>query len=251
MPWEHASCTLYQIINIDANHGSHTGTPWRIENSGEFELVIWRTNPKIQYPIRELAENGFYVVGLTGIIRGTGTDRIKWEIRYDWDPTKRYHVNLHVTTDATTLYSFNSYTFGLQQTEQSFKEFLRWARSTTLISKCYDPSPSSEDEEDEKTSWLYKNKLTPVVRMDVTTKKQCAQAVWEGLFGEGKCVEHNWKRFNERLPPAEFHPPSKSVIRFDEPRDRSVEPGAREFWQELVGFYLRVHHELYRLALIS
>jgi len=104
-PWRHATCTMYQLINIDANRDYRTGIPWSILNSGEFKLVIWNSNPKTKYPEPQSAEEGLYIVGSTGTIRGTGSDRIKWEIRYDWDPARRYHVNLHVTTNRATMYS--------------------------------------------------------------------------------------------------------------------------------------------------
>ena len=250
MPWERAICTMYQLINIDANHGSRTRTPWSILNSGELELVIWRPNGKIAYPDPQSAKDGLYVVGLVGKIRRPESDRIRWEIRYDWDPTKGFHVNLHVSIDQTTVYSFNDdYAPGARDAQRSFKVFLQWARRATLTSRCYDSTPWAMDS---PNAYIHINELEPVVHKDEIHKERYAQTVWEGLFGEGKTVERIWKRYNEGdSSTADFQNPFKVITRFEKPRDRSVDPRIREYWQYRVRQYLQDRRECYGHAVIS
>ena len=250
MPWERAICTMYQLINIDANHGSHTRTPWSILNSGELELVIWRPNANTAYPEPQSVKNGLYVVGLVGKIRRPESERIRWEIRYDWDPTKGFHVNLHVTTDQTTIYSFNDdYSFGARDARKSFQVFLRWARSATLTSGCYDSTSWAIDS---PNAYIHINELEPVVWQEEIHKERYAKAVWKGLFGEGTNIERIWKRYNEGdSSTAEFQNPFKATTRFEEPRDRSIEPRIREYWQCRVQQYLQDRQEYFGLAVIS
>ena len=246
VPWDEATRALFQLVNADANQGRRSGTSWDLANSSDLGLVIWRPDPKTHYPEPQSVKADFYVVGLTGTINGEGSGRVKWEIRYDWDATKKYHVNLHVTITTTTHYSFNDEDTPGER--ESFQLFLRSARSATLTSHCYDGTSWAANSED---AWLTRNELTPVAHADADAKRQYAQTLWETLFNEGRCFEDSWKRVTERQPAAAIESSFAPVIRFDRRRTPSVTPEIREFWVMRAQQYLRDRQEWYALALIA